>query len=318
MLSSQDIDELATFALELADAAAEVTLPYFRAGLDVDHKSGKYAFDPVTAADREGEAAIRKLITTRYPEHGIFGEEHGKHTGSSGLTWVLDPIDGTRSFICGVPLWGTLIALNDGTRPVIGVMDQPYIGERFVGRPSGTTLIGPRGTVPLKTSNCIRLADAKLGNTDAGMFINPVEKEAFREISSKVRLRRFGGDCYFYAGTHPDHRKCRRHRHKLDGRRSAGRRPCGGSRNARTSCRSSGTSLCCHRLISRKRRQPPAMNSSNVFQKIARYSSHSINISCRASGTETSRAFGICSTARASASGATSASRPASKISMGV
>jgi histidinol phosphatase-like enzyme (inositol monophosphatase family) len=199
MLSSQLIDELATFALELADAAADVTLPYFRAGVDVDHKSGKYDFDPVTAADRDGEAAIRKLITTRYPEHGIFGEEHGKQTGSSGLTWVLDPIDGTRSFICGVPLWGTLIALNDGTRPVIGVMDQPYIGERFVGRPGGTTLIGPRGTVPLKTSTCTKLADAKLGNTDAGMFINPVEKEAFREISSKVRLRRFGGDCYFYA-----------------------------------------------------------------------------------------------------------------------
>lgn len=198
MLSPQEIDELASFALELADAAAAVTLPHFREGIAVDHKDGKHAFDPVTAADRDGEAAIRKLIGERYPSHGIHGEEHGRETGTSGLTWVLDPIDGTRSFICGVPLWGTLIALNDGTRPVIGVMDQPYTRERFVGRPGGSELIGPQGTVPLKTSTCTALADAKLGNTDAGMFTDPKEKTAFRELSSKVRLRRFGGDCYFY------------------------------------------------------------------------------------------------------------------------
>ena len=198
MLSPQDIDELAAFALELADAAAAVTLPHFRSGLAVDNKRGRFAFDPVTAADRDGEEAIRKLIAERYPDHGILGEEHGHEAGTSGLTWVLDPIDGTRSFISGVPLWGTLIALNDGERPVIGLMDQPYIGERFVGRPGGSELIGPMGTMPLKTSTCTKLEEALIGNTDPAMFHLDDEKAAFREISSKVRLRRFGGDCYFY------------------------------------------------------------------------------------------------------------------------
>lgn len=198
MLSPQDIDELASFVLELGEAAAAVTLPHFRSGLSVDNKRGRFAFDPVTAADRDAEAAIRKLISERYPDHGILGEEHGNHDGTSGLTWVIDPIDGTRSFIAGVPLWGTLIALNDGTRPVIGLMEQPYIGEKFLGRPGGSELIGPHDTTPLKTSGCTKLEDALLGNTDPGMFRLDDEKAAFRELTSKVKLRRFGGDCYFY------------------------------------------------------------------------------------------------------------------------
>lgn len=199
MLTPADIDELSNFALTLADAAAEVTLPHFRSGLAVDNKHGDYVFDPVTAADRDAEQAIRTLIGKHYPSHGIFGEEHGREAGTSPLHWVIDPIDGTRSFISGVPLWGTLIALNDGTRPVIGVMDQPYIGERFVGRPGSSELVGPRGTVRLKTSTCTKLEEALLGNTDPGMFKIDAERAAFREISAQVRLRRFGGDCYFYA-----------------------------------------------------------------------------------------------------------------------
>ncbi|HMM13043.1 MAG TPA: histidinol-phosphatase [Parvibaculum sp.] len=198
MLSPKDIDELSTFALRLADAASAVTLPHFRSGLAVDNKRGEYTFDPVTAADRDAEAAIRELIKSHYPSHGIFGEEHGREEGESPLTWVIDPIDGTRSFISGVPLWGTLIALNDGTRPVIGLMDQPYIGERFLGRPGGSELIGKHGRRILRTSQCTKLEDALLGNTDPGMFKEERARAAFREISSRVRLRRFGGDCYFY------------------------------------------------------------------------------------------------------------------------
>ena len=198
MLSPQDIDELTAFMHELADAAANVTLPHFREGINVDHKEGRHTFDPVTAADRDAETAIRKLIGTRYPSHGILGEEHGREAGSSDHLWVIDPIDGTRSFICGVPLWGTLIALNDGKRPVIGMMDQPFTRERFIGRPGGSMLTSPHGTTALKTSSCKTLAEAKLGNTDAGMFTDPEKKDAFRDLSSKVRLRRFGGDCYFY------------------------------------------------------------------------------------------------------------------------
>jgi myo-inositol-1(or 4)-monophosphatase len=198
MLSPEEIDELATFALHLADAAAKVTLPHFRSGLSVDNKRGEFTFDPVTAADRDAEEAIRSLIKSRYPAHGIHGEEHGRETGTSPLTWVIDPIDGTRSFITGVPLWGTLIALNDGTRPIVGVMDQPYIGERFLGRPGGSELIGKHGRRILRTSRCTTLEDALLGNTDPAMFRDEKAKAAFREVSARVKLRRFGGDCYFY------------------------------------------------------------------------------------------------------------------------
>ncbi|MDR3498994.1 MAG: histidinol-phosphatase [Parvibaculum sp.] len=198
MLTPAAIDELSTFALRLADAAAEVTLPHFRSGLDVDNKRGNFAFDPVTAADRDAEQAIRTLIGKHYPTHGIFGEEHGREAGSSPLHWVIDPIDGTRSFISGVPLWGTLIALNDGARPVIGIMDQPYIGERFIGRPGSSELISRHGRRTLRTSRCTRLEDALLGNTDPAMFREEAARAAFREVSSRVKLRRFGGDCYFY------------------------------------------------------------------------------------------------------------------------
>jgi myo-inositol-1(or 4)-monophosphatase len=199
MLTPAEINELTEFANGLADAAAKVTLPHFRSGLAVDNKRGEFKFDPVTAADRDAEAAIRALITGTYPAHGILGEEHGRVTGSSDTYWVIDPIDGTRSFISGVPLWGTLIALNDGTKPVIGMMDQPYIGERFIGRPGGSELVTRFGRTTLQTSRCKTLDDAILGNTDPAMFRIDKEREAFREISARIKLRRFGGDCYFYA-----------------------------------------------------------------------------------------------------------------------
>jgi myo-inositol-1(or 4)-monophosphatase len=199
MLTPAEIDELTGFANSLADTAAKVTLPHFRSGLTVDNKRGTFKFDPVTAADRDAEAAIRKLIGEAYPTHGIYGEEHGRETGSSDNYWVIDPIDGTRSFISGVPLWGTLIALNDGKKPVIGLMDQPYIGERFIGQPGRSELISRHGRTMLKTSQCTNLEDALLGNTDPGMFTKDNERAAFRKISKQVKLRRFGGDCYFYA-----------------------------------------------------------------------------------------------------------------------
>ena len=202
MLTVEDIDELASFALDLADAAREVTLPHFRSGLSVENKPGSTlayrAYDPVTAADRDAETVIRGLIKSRYRDHGIHGEEHGIEKGSSPLTWVIDPIDGTRSFISGVPLWGTLIALNDGTRPIIGVMDQPYIGERFVGRPGGSQVQGPHGTRPLQTRDCTKLSDAIFGCTDPGIFAEGYETGIYEAVSGRARLRRFGGDCYFY------------------------------------------------------------------------------------------------------------------------
>jgi len=197
-LSPSEIDELAAFIAELGDAAADVLLPHFRSGLNVDHKPGIHKFDPVTIADREAEAAIRALITKRYPSHGIHGEEEGAHSGTSSLTWVIDPIDGTRSFIAGVPLWGTLIALNDGAGPVVGLMDQPYLRERYLGRPGGSVLISPSGTVPLSTSKTTGLEDALLGTTDPLLFTDSKEVAAFNAVRSRARLTRYGGDCYFY------------------------------------------------------------------------------------------------------------------------
>lgn len=198
-LSIAKINELRAFSIELADAAAHVTLRHFRSQISVDNKLAGADFDPVTVADRDAETAIRSLIGSRYPEHGVVGEEHGQQNGTSPLHWVLDPIDGTRSFIAGVPLWGTLIALNDGAYPTVGLMDQPYIEERFVGEPGKTTLIRKGETRQLKTRACASLSEAILGCTDPVIFTEPGEYEAFAQARSIARLTRYGGDCYFYS-----------------------------------------------------------------------------------------------------------------------
>ena len=151
-LNAAETTQYQQFAERLADAAAVAIKPYFRSQLQVDDKGGRL-FDPVTLADKAAERAMRELILSEFPEHGILGEEEDAVTGSSSLTWVLDPIDGTRAFITGLPLWGTLIALNDGSRPVIGVMNQPFTGERFVGTPEGAWLNG----APLKTLSLIHI-----------------------------------------------------------------------------------------------------------------------------------------------------------------
>lgn len=198
-LSTTDIAELAGFAARLATAAAAITCKYFRADIEVDDKHSRGVYDPVTVADKDAETEIRRLIKETYPTHGILGEEHGHEPGTSPFTWVLDPIDGTRSFISGVPLWGTLIGLNNGIRPIIGVMDQPYIGELFIGWPGHAELIFKGESQKLQTSTCTKLEDAILGCTDLGIFSPGKELETFQALQQDVRLWRFGGDCYFYA-----------------------------------------------------------------------------------------------------------------------
>ncbi|MDE1173302.1 MAG: histidinol-phosphatase [Parvibaculaceae bacterium] len=199
-LSERDIDELAAFAEELAAAAATVTLPHFRTGIAVEEKTGHFtSFDPVTEADRGSEALMRQIIGERYPDHGVLGEEHGRKQGSSPLTWVLDPIDGTRSFIAGIPLWGTLIGLNDGVRPTVGVMAQPYLGELFVGRPGRAELVRAGERRRLTSSKVTQLGNAILACTDTAMFTSEGERAAFNTLTSRTRLRRLGGDCYFYS-----------------------------------------------------------------------------------------------------------------------
>lgn len=192
-LRADQLAEFTAFAEQLADAAAAAIQPYFRVPLDVEDK-GARLFDPVTVADKAAERAMRELIRARYPDHGILGEEEEAIQGSSGLTWVLDPIDGTRAFITGLPLWGTLIALNDGERPVLGVMNQPFTGERYIGHAGGAWCNG----AALKTRPCADLASARLMCTTPDMFDTPARRNAFEAVAKQAQLLRYGGDCYAY------------------------------------------------------------------------------------------------------------------------
>jgi len=193
------LDELVRFAHRLANASGEAIRPWFRVALDVTDKgTGRAGFDPVTEADREGESVLRRLIHETYPTHGILGEEHGREDGQDPLTWVLDPIDGTRAFICGMPQWGTLIALNDGTRPILGVLDQPVTKERWIGRRGGAELITGSTSRAIRTRACADLASAVLTTTHPTSYFTSAEQEAFQALSSRAKMTRYGGDCYAY------------------------------------------------------------------------------------------------------------------------
>lgn len=188
---------LLTFMHRLADASGAAILPHFRTAMAIDNKQA-HGFDPVTIADREAEAAIRTLIRREFPDHSILGEEEGHFQGDSRWTWVIDPIDGTRAFMIGQPLWGTLIALNDGARPVLGVLDQPYLRERFIGHSNDSQFAGPAGAHGIKTRRGIRLNEAILSSTHPDLFTRKSEAAAFDELRGRVRMTRYGGDCYAY------------------------------------------------------------------------------------------------------------------------
>jgi histidinol phosphatase-like enzyme (inositol monophosphatase family) len=190
--------ELIATAAAVADAARSATLRHFRhRALSADNKSAA-GFDPVTIADRESEAAMRAVLAVRRPDDGIMGEEEAARPGTSGLTWVIDPIDGTRGYLSGTPTWGVLIALCDETGPIFGVIDQPYIGERFLGGFGRAEVTGPMGTAPLGTAARKRLGDAILYSTFPEVG-TPAEGAAFRAVSRACRLTRYGMDCYAYA-----------------------------------------------------------------------------------------------------------------------
>ncbi len=202
-LTDSDLDALTALANRLADAAAGVTLQHFRAPqLVTDNKQDAGGFDPVTVADRGAEQAMRDVLASERPDDGIFGEEQERTHGTSGLTWVLDPIDGTRAFISGLPVWGTLIALDDGQQGRIGIVDQPHIGERFVGvlkdagREAWLDFRGNRRA--LETRKGARLAQATLFTTDPDLFQGD-ETGAFADLRDAARLTRYGTDCYAYA-----------------------------------------------------------------------------------------------------------------------
>ena len=181
------------FACLMADAAGREILKYFRQPLNVEDKADT---SPVTQGDKNSERVMREMLKERFPDHGIVGEEYGRENENAEFVWVLDPIDGTKSFIAGLPLFGILIALLHNGKPVVGVIDQPYAKERWLGvwgKP--TTLNGKE----IHTRPCAALSQAVLFSTaDKLMFVKPEEKKAFGALCSKTKIERFSTDCYGY------------------------------------------------------------------------------------------------------------------------
>ena len=185
------------FVAELATRSGEAILPFFRAHHSAEDKSGGGAFDPVTEGDRAGEAVMRHMIKRQFPEHGILGEEFGAENTQAEFVWVLDPIDGTRAFISGLPVWGTLIGLTCSGTPAYGMMHQPFTGERFFGDGRKARYEGPGGPKTLRTRATKDLAAATLMTTSPKLFQGN-EQAAFQRVESRVRLARYGCDCYAY------------------------------------------------------------------------------------------------------------------------
>jgi myo-inositol-1(or 4)-monophosphatase len=187
------------FAHLLADISGAAILPFFRKRLTVANKAGRAGFDPVTAADRAAERIIRKAVKQRFPDHGMVGEEYGAIAGKGRYQWLVDPIDGTRAFITGSPLWGTLIGLLDRGTPVLGLMNQPFTGERFWSQGRMAQRRGPDGKVHrIRARSCASLAQAVLTTTTPDMFAAPADASRFAALKSRVRMTRYGGDCYGY------------------------------------------------------------------------------------------------------------------------
>lgn len=203
-LTPSEQAELVAVAQALADAARRETLRHFRTagGIAAENKETE-RFDPVTVADRAAEAAMREILAARRPQDGIWGEEYGVTRGTSGLTWVLDPIDGTRGYLSGTPTWGVLIAVAEegGAKPgapLMGLIDQPYIGERFLGGFGRAEVEGPMGRADLRVRAARPLTEAILYTTFPEVG-TPAEGAAFARLAKQVKLTRYGTDCYAYA-----------------------------------------------------------------------------------------------------------------------
>ncbi len=172
-------------------------MPHFRSGVRIDHKGGS-VFDPVTAADLAAESTIRTALAAVYPSHGIVGEEFGSTNADADYCWILDPIDGTRAFIMGQPMWGTLIGLLKGGQPLLGLMNQPFTGERFWAGADRAFFHHQGVERPMRARACPQLGDALLATTSPDMFEAGDEHARFQALSRATRLTRFGGDCYSY------------------------------------------------------------------------------------------------------------------------
>jgi len=201
--------DFAAFVDRLAQVSGEVILPFFRSAIGAEDKSRGGIFDPVTEADRGAEAAMRRLIAQTFPAHGVIGEEYGQDRPEAEYVWVLDPIDGTKSFISGLPTWGTLIGLMHRGAPVYGMMAQPFTRERYFGdgkRSRVRCLASSRGDAPpsewmtrgLRTRPCSSLAEATVMTTSPALIRDDADRRAYRSVEQAARLVRYGGDCYAY------------------------------------------------------------------------------------------------------------------------
>ena len=237
--------DFTAFIGRLATSSGETILPFFRTSLLIDNKSTSHDFDPVTEADRAAEAVMRRLIKANFPQHGIVGEEFGSEREDAEYVWVLDPIDGTKSFIAGFPIWGTLIALLHKGTPVFGMMHQPYIGERFSGDSGSAHYSGPSGERKLAVRRCASLKEAT-SYTTSPLLMNAADRAAFGRVEAggaadalwrrllfllHARRRpsrsrhRDRTEALRYRRPDPDHHRRRRHRHHLGRQARPGRRP---------------------------------------------------------------------------------------------
>jgi len=192
-----DFAEFALFARELALAARRETLRYLSRDIAVTDKGHDSLFDPVTDADRAAEIAMRRFISERFPDHGVVGEECAEKAASSHFTWSLDPIDGTRSYMCGLPTWTTLIALLQDDDPVLGLIDAPRLDEIYIGDGDEVAMIQNGEKSRLSTSGCTRIAEVRFSTTDPFLFGHTAS--ALQPILRTVRVTRYGHDGYAYA-----------------------------------------------------------------------------------------------------------------------
>jgi myo-inositol-1(or 4)-monophosphatase len=201
--------DFAAFVERLAQVSGEVILPFFRSAIRAEDKSQGGVFDPVTEADRGAETAMRRLIGQTFPAHGVIGEEYGRDRPDADYVWVLDPIDGTKSFVSGLPTWGTLIGLMHRGQPVYGMMAQPFTRERFYGDGKRARVLalapshveGPPSewaARTLHTRACSSLAQATLATTSPLLIRDDGDRAAYARVEKQVRLTRYGGDCYAY------------------------------------------------------------------------------------------------------------------------
>lgn len=198
-LSQDRLHALDAFLIELNHASAREILSRFRGDHGMVHKEGRWDFDPVTEADKGAERAIRKLVSERFPDHGFIGEEYGEDRPEADFVWVLDPVDGTRAFVAGLPLWCTLIGLRHEGEPVLGSIGQPYLDELYIGHSGGSRLIQGDETRPLQVRPCPRLTDAIIATTDPEMCFTGAELGAWTQVRAAAKLARLGCDAYAYA-----------------------------------------------------------------------------------------------------------------------